>query len=595
MQTSFRVTFLQVPTNTEPGHQLEEPNPKRVKTTLTSCSPASNVSAKITDQNQTSLLCSMPLDIIFLICSFLPAKTLIELPKINRLFRATLLSTTGASVWITLRNSFRAPAPMPGMSELEWARLLWGGTHCQVCGTKGVNRVDFILRKRICYACVKKKGIPRVAFKRRYPDADRVVLDLVLPTSGGNRGARNGYYHCEEIEKVIQEIALCKRRKAKENYNQKRKQFLKECSEHASRCEEWVAEDRSRKAEEADNVRESRIRAIYDRLRNMGYTEDDMQEVKWLQCVQRSTPLSEKSWDMISPDVFAVIRGYRTSRMLRDNDGILATRRKTFDKVFLDYKNKLQPKQWRTLPSIETMYLFQTVNEILVCPDSKTISEEKLSTTLETIQDEVDCWIRTLKRILAEDIAEAIDMYMCSSRRAEAPPPRTTSLDLAMTVIQCVQCYHYSSTLEAAVRHLHTSSCCEGDLLRVSQLFRYSQVPTARLLVVKSGLDPQIATPDDMDEIGAFYQCLDCEHHDDSFVATWRDHIRSHTRWYNVPQFRLLAEQESPKDERACWACGHCNAHINGLVTRADVLEHVKVTHHVSKTHVPQDFFYAGQ
>ncbi|EEB92930.1 hypothetical protein MPER_08486 [Moniliophthora perniciosa FA553] len=150
------------------------------------------------------------------------------------------------------------------------------------------------------------------------------------------------------------------------------------------------------------------------------------------------------------------------------------------------------------------------------------------------------------------------------------------------------------SPFDAAVRHLHTSSCYEGDLLRVSQVFLYSQTqtPIARLLVVKSGLDPRIATPDDLDEIGAFYQCLDCEQHDDdSFVATWRDHVRS----YSVPQFKFLAEHESPKNERACWACSHCNTHINGLVTRADVLEHVRVTHDVGTARIPQDFCYAGQ
>ncbi|KAK7034542.1 hypothetical protein VNI00_012389 [Paramarasmius palmivorus] len=545
---------------------------------------------------QSKLLLSVPLDIIFLICSFLPVKSLFELTRTCRMFRNTLLSQTGVSIWIALRNSFDAPPPMPGMSESQWAHLLWGsGTHCQVCGTTNVKRVDFILRKRICFACVKKKGIPRGGFKRRYRGADPIVLDFVLPTSGGSRGANGGYYNCEEIGKVVEELGLCRESKEKDEYIQERKDFLRECEEHARRCERWVAEYRARKTDETDSLCAARLQAIHKLLRDMGYSEDDMEDVEFLQCARRPTPLTDQSWKMISPSVIACIRGHRTFRMIEEDDGILASRRIMFDRLFTEYRRSLKPHQWRRLPSVETIRLLHPVNEVLVRPDSQPIVEKDLLALSETLRHEVECWITEQRQDLVADLEEELG-YLTPSEVEVCPKPEPRSLDLAVTVIRCYQCFRHWSTLEGAIRHLHTESCRRENHLQISRMFKWIHSLVARLLVIKSNLDVDSATPDDMDDLGAFYQCVACNQHEsEPFIGTWRECVISHTHLSSVPRFKVLDEAGSPEDRRECWACNICNAHVDKLATRSGLLEHLKSKHQVNRARAPRDFFYSGE
>ena len=100
-----------------------------------------------------SLLPTMPLDILFVvrpssgisnpseslissslqkICSHLPPKSLLALTRTNHMFRTTLLSRSSTTIWLTMRRNQDILSPMMGVSEPEWARLLFGGTCCQV-------------------------------------------------------------------------------------------------------------------------------------------------------------------------------------------------------------------------------------------------------------------------------------------------------------------------------------------------------------------------------------------------------------------------------------------------------------------------------
>lgn len=59
---------------------------------------------------------------------------LLHLSRTTKAFRKVLLSNNAVSVWKAARvNRGGVPNCMPGMSEVEWANLLFGGSQCYVC------------------------------------------------------------------------------------------------------------------------------------------------------------------------------------------------------------------------------------------------------------------------------------------------------------------------------------------------------------------------------------------------------------------------------------------------------------------------------
>ena len=123
-------------------------------------------------------------------------------------------------MWKNSRKQFGAPDCPKDLNEGQWASLLFG-SRCevcfptlfckipdsirdsQVCGTKGVPRADFYLRRRVCVRCKKAKYVtplcPLFAYLKRYdsyivrhkalsefPDSEAILL-LIPSTNGMDR------------------------------------------------------------------------------------------------------------------------------------------------------------------------------------------------------------------------------------------------------------------------------------------------------------------------------------------------------------------------------------------------------------------------
>ncbi|KAL0572191.1 hypothetical protein V5O48_003732 [Marasmius crinis-equi] len=250
-----------------------------------------------------SMLPTMPMDIFFLICSYLPPRSLLALSRTNHLFRTTLLSQSSRTIWITMRKQLRVPEPGLHMSELEWASMLFDGTRCQVCGVKGVSRIDFILRRRVCYKCIRALGIRRTTFTTIYPSEAIFVLDYVLPTKG-NSSARRGqgmYYTISDIDTVLAELGGKSESERKE-YLDERKVHLENLTEEAKRLETWVkTELPKQRKEDAEDLRKARFESIQARLREMGYSDEVISSCSTSihSYARTGAPLTPKAWALM--------------------------------------------------------------------------------------------------------------------------------------------------------------------------------------------------------------------------------------------------------------------------------------------------------
>ncbi|ESK89205.1 hypothetical protein Moror_5212 [Moniliophthora roreri MCA 2997] len=581
-----------------------------------------------------SLLPNMPLDILFSVFSFLPPKALLALTRVNHLFRDTLLSKNSVSIWINMRKYYNVPEPLD-LSEPQWARLLFDSSHCQVCGVSGAT-IDFILQRRICRGCIRHNGVPMGKFKSEFPFADPSVLQYVIPSPGYGGHNPRMYYNRSDLQAIISDLSW-RHGSAREIYIKKRLAYNKKLQDHATECERWLSKHAERTEHEAEAAIAARFEAVKKHLFDMGYSDRDAQVVKHIRAVAKDTPLTKQSWASIKSTVLAEIRQDRMRRLLSDDTGILADRRRLVRRMLIEYKRVLTPKEWRHLPHVDTVCLLPAFRSLLVVPDGDSVTEATLKVAFESLATEVNAWTQPVEDIVAEDIDKHNDLLLLykshgtglyhddmdkvrplfnmSEEEFEKLRPLSgrDSLELAMTVVECTQCRASWPTFSSGVRHAcHSWYRHESDGERAPLELARRMDRVVMSLISQSGFDILTATADEMDDRGAFYKCLNTEVHDrdrpeanQEFIATWRELI-SHERkargyipryYYNpkTPQrYQILDDDASRTDERICWTCSHCNAHVEDLVTRAEVIEHIKSEHGITEPHVPDDFLCAG-
>ncbi|KAK1235305.1 hypothetical protein PQX77_001479 [Marasmius sp. AFHP31] len=199
-----------------------------------------------------------------------------------------------------MRRNENILPPLVGVSEPEWARLLFGGTCCQMCGVRGVNRIDFILRKRICY-----NGILKDRFHLDYLNESLLALELVLPSRGRSGRRPPMYYNKDEINTVLSELRQRRGTDQEDEYIQQRKLYLRQFSEEAKRLDEWVAGDFARQKREARKqaqiARDSRYEEIKARLISLGCDQGNLYFIRWLPGVRSTTQLTESAWKTLEP------------------------------------------------------------------------------------------------------------------------------------------------------------------------------------------------------------------------------------------------------------------------------------------------------
>ncbi|KAK7030394.1 hypothetical protein VNI00_014138 [Paramarasmius palmivorus] len=553
--------------DTEDEDDAPKRSSKRAKT-------ASKGKGKGKDVGTLSLLPKMPMDILFLIFSFLPPKSLLALTR--------------------------------------------------VCGAGGVTRVDFILQRRICYGCVRHNGVSIGKFNSEFRGKDPSVLKYVVPTPGYSGRDPRMYYNRIEIERVIQEFSWRKGAYL-EAYIEWRTAYNKRLQDHAELCDNWLRSYVAEQAEEVRNIGRSRREAVTQRLRDMGYSDKDTCFAdSGVSASRRNAPLTERSWTGMKAALLSNIRQSRTERLFHENETELAARRGLVQGRLNEYRNSLSPQDRRQLPSLRTICLFPSLHDLLVRPDGQVVTRAEVETAFAAIPGEIDAWLSQIKASMAKKVDEA-NRWMGAPERTSyryeetrpyfkmpqeefdelVPTPGLDSLELATTRVVCRECSKSWPTLSAAVRH----SCRRQTALPSSDTFIVNDTGPAFALVQSSGLDVMNATADEMDEKSVFFRCTRTDHHrytirsDEEFIGTWREFIR-HVGSSRCDRFGFREVREewmhvydntdgSKTDERVCWSCSRCNEHVETLVTRAAVIEHLRTEHGIDEPHIPDDFLYA--
>ncbi|KAK7026427.1 hypothetical protein VNI00_015662 [Paramarasmius palmivorus] len=390
-----------------------------------------------------SMLPNMPVDILFTIFRHLSLGDLVSLARVNHLFRDSLTSPGFQSLWITQRKMIKLPEPAPGMTELQWAALLFGlgNSKCQRCAI-GMGWVQ--------------KG--------------------------------TGYYPIAHIDEVLDALHAFQTNAERKEYVKSRREYLLLVAEHAQRAFRWLKNDHI--IQELDDKKanqNARMEGVKKRLLDLGYTETDMKGVKNLPCVRNDKPFTNQSWASIKHDVLRSVRNNRKHRLSSDDTGVLALRFALFSKEYEEFRLAQTIQARYILPDAKELARFQSVVDTLIAPDGEQVSEQDIRDCMGDLQTEFEDWVKECHQTVASKITGKPDALANIFTTLDVPfeenmfSPDVDASELAITAVSC-SCGHVSVTAEAAVRHLKK----EGKPIFSFSLGYDTFVSAASVALVKS-------------------------------------------------------------------------------------------------------------
>ncbi|KAJ6612671.1 hypothetical protein B0H10DRAFT_2192310 [Mycena sp. CBHHK59/15] len=574
---------------------------------------------------KTCYLTTIPLDVLFELFSQLEPKALLALSRTNHAFRSTLLSTTANGVWKRSRENVDGPDCPPDLSELRWARLLFNGTNCQCCGAKNIQRVDFGLRRRVCKGCLKANLVVRFSFRKHFTHLEDTILDLVPYTNIGGfahgRTSRSQFYWKSDINEMSKQLAVYERdarmrvigaQKRLEDFRADRIALVAAIAEHAAICTDWSRALSFRRYGEERDRTQMRYDAIKAKFMELGYAEADISNISHERTVDQATPLTDRIWKRIFPELEPLVQNLRDRRLSEEHEDRISKRSQMAEEIYNDFKKTLVPIQWRHLPGSFEVLQLAAFDTLVNAPDDVDVVAADFKAAMDALPAFVVSWTASRKTELAQ-LLDARTELGAGPSTASTSVAGAHSLDLATTVFECAQpsCVYYHAAFigwDAAAGHrcdrllCHSRSGYRGNR-SIKTILGFSErgSDAAASLVALAGRNSKTATCAEMDKLDRRFLCQACElrmnHSRPAYP--WRTAVAhfaasSHT----VPQWWQLSEREAQRvklaegeDPTLSWSCNHCANYLDEYHTRAKVADHVKSAHGVADPKVPADLF----
>ncbi|RXW18805.1 hypothetical protein EST38_g7058 [Candolleomyces aberdarensis] len=508
---------------------------------------AGNAAKSARRRKDLSLLPTMPLDILYEIFGQLSPKDLISLSRTNKLFRKTLLASTAITVWKAAREECNAPEPSRGFTEPQWSALLFL-TFCWSCGAKGVPKVDWYLRRRVCIHCKKNHLVHSDKFKSRFPDYEPEVLNYVTFTHSKLFSfflCDSKFYWDDDIHPIVEQwrklqhavhLGQSGARELFENWKEQRKEHLEYVAKMAQTYEAWYQNMTLNKDSDAADNRKKRLEAVKAKFLDLGYDAVDINRSIFVHSdgISTGTPnVTNAVWSRLRPKLEPAIEAERNRREARELELKIKERVSILDDVYGVYLSSFKP------------------SDRCFCPPAQ--------------------FLRPLPEVpILDDIATRIAKYQEERRQ------------FAMSTLP------------------ETENQAAGSLSLAKNVFT---------IITTAGLDPSTASLADMDQKDARFVCDNCFSARFKNIYTWRGallHGPRHFSYTKNPTFTiapdtLAAEAKtasaSIRQSARAWSCNHCHSFIDeaDAQTQEFIFEHLKTQHAISDPVITQDYFINEQ
>ena len=239
-------------------------------------------------------------------------------------------------------------------------------------------------------------------------------------------------------------------------------------------------------------------------------------------------------WARMWPEWVETMNNFRSGRL---EHAVYQARRNLLISEYFDYVTSPPPNTpaFDLLPHVIELSCFPPFLDVIKAPEGTQMGVKPFESAFAQLPGFVDEWRMQLDVELAElvkipshlSLKDAPGVRgMASSARVESSQAPTDKLRLACAVFNTSSTlanypdvystmHHYPNPIRGAAEWERT--------MAIQNRFSVQFLEDAPYIVHACGLDPNVATVEDMDHRNARLKCLLCN---DPFIRTWRDSVR---------------------------------------------------------------------
>ncbi|KIK40722.1 hypothetical protein CY34DRAFT_13513 [Suillus luteus UH-Slu-Lm8-n1] len=614
----------------------EQPATKRAradKGTVTETATAKKRSGK--RKQSLGLIVTVPIDIILEIFSHLEPVDLLHLFRTNKAFHKVL--SANKAVWKAARaNRGGVPDCMPGMSEAEWANLLFGrdNSHCQECGEKGIFSMNFGIRRRVCPFCINEHLVCNKNFSCNLPQYDPIIMDLILSTDYA--GDDYDHYHMNEstadcklfwthdivsMAKELEAYLKPGAEQALEDFKQSRKKYVDFDVEHAAVCSIWSNNDDSLRLRRARELRGLNSLLFQARLVDLGHDSKDVERMFGRHHYGvLDKELTDTRWKRLIPKVERKLAELQEEWRLEKQKDTSHRRESHLLDVYQKYT---QTFPQATVPHPQDFLKLGDIAEFIKSPPTgdEESDIQPCSAFVERIPELRAEYMHKIKLELTRLLALPTDVVQgtttLQSQGIDAPDDML--MQLATSVFQCTRTRFPLITWDKVQYHQCSPRCQPQPWVPKRELlmsrspctFSISRrgVAAARSLLSMVGLDAQTTTATTMDDLQRRFFCSNCPPKPQNggsyrFVMNWRQGIfhyvtdlsHKEPRWefLSAAQLEVIQSWRTiyPQATQQVWRCNKCEVYHSNPANKAPVIDHIMGLHGVPTPAEGIDFSY---
>ncbi|KAH8116967.1 hypothetical protein DFH11DRAFT_1578405, partial [Phellopilus nigrolimitatus] len=293
------------------------------------------------------MMMSMPIDVFCEITRYLGPHDLLRMARTSRTLRNLLMTKDSKPIWRAAEDSAGLPECPLDLSSPQYASFIFDAfcTHC--FHAKAYKQLT-PLRIRLCKKCTKCLRRADTWGYEKHPDMPHneeersCVLRLVngLSTTSSTEGnliaaltysnprSSLTYSNLRSFMFYIPQVraAVAKYRSFDEACRQREGFLDAEHDETVQRylsspaLDRWLENTKVARSNDIQNARDSRLRSIYNKLAELGYTQadyrtdGDQKDWKWDSLIDQPRPLTDRIWKNILPQLEETIRLRREKR-----------------------------------------------------------------------------------------------------------------------------------------------------------------------------------------------------------------------------------------------------------------------------------------
>ncbi|KAF7302739.1 F-box domain-containing protein [Mycena chlorophos] len=513
---------------------------RKTADTADAAPPAKRTKVVRGKQGRLAGLLSISLDVVFEILGHLQPLDLLRISRLNKEFRALLLSKSTVTVWRACLNNVGLPLPPPEshMNEPQVARLAFDSV-CQTCDATA-RKVEWSLLKRICSRCSKSKLSAMRRLSSPYgPTADD-GLDLVLSRPDTSKPWMQVCLR-EDYDAMTTKLASFTAAPAREKFIQERKALLKNLSEYAILLKEWDEGRSEARSTELAELKEERYNAVVAKLTALGWGDEieslrSVDDLRQHKLVRSPNQLTERSWKSIEAELVQYMQVMKEKRLAREFAALVLVRKNTAAAVFRAFKHAQLP--WTAvMPGLEDFYEFAPIVALLKKPADVDVLEADFEALLPEFPSLITTWrdslpAKVLERHADLENEDKLKLAKCVFKCALCPGNNNFGAFLGLSSGSRMS--HFGPLLWPRVLSHHCLSHLPGLPWMLSTLkpIRWSaeslefDKPASEVivrLVELCGLDPETATVEEMDALDARFACHRCAVRPDVPVAKSHD------------------------------------------------------------------------